>query len=1488
MSSGQLVIANQSTPLSEKDWDGWMDFVREEFLVKDRRIEDVCKSLQQLNPQVTYGALRTKLRQWGFHKSLSAKNWQYVDHSIQKRKLQEKDSVIVLSGVRLDQEKVKSQTQRHKSITLRDKWRPPPSPKPPGEDVPLQICSPRAQSSAMASTYEWPKSLPWLQFSENLLPELMSGLRLLPEKETGLAITESASHHPRRRKKRRSSITEAWTAFEKLVRRGLEIVIGSEELYHTLLLSKSVDRIAGHLDDVIPATYRDENLRRAVVLSGGTQSEVQREVVKILVFLASNHLIMDHSPGMERQYIDDARAFVDVCRLSGLTEPYVLTSIVDISLTSPTMTAVVDLLYEAAINTEAIDLVHNLLTADERIDPDRAVGRVWWSYAGLGFGTFSALDIALLRGSPEFATYMIGAGANVNQKSQEFFSPLVSAVLAAPDDMAVHLVQLLLQKGANVNEENGTPALYLAVTKGSFQLIDLLHKAGADLTSTGTADSHRNIGFLTHRNEHVSGHVEYLWKLRWQRRQFFGQNYVTCLGLAASFTTKSFNWHGESTDDEHTALSLVQHIVDLGGPGFDVDGKHKSDALIRAAMLGYTEVISFLYQSGASVDLKNGFLCPVYSAVNWAQLESCRLLLTLGSSGKADYRTWERYEPKRYHTAKLSPLHIAVCYNSCELIHLLIQSGVDVNIPSKVQYWSEKIGEGIAFQVGLDPDLKNQENQKQWVGRVVSPLSLATLSGSWEAALLLVKFGATFGGDDLFRAASAGQLQLAIRLLELGADPDKAMMENENAFHASIRNGHEMVALRFLESGASIEPDTLGLAFKHGLCEVAKKLVELGAPCTGPEFVWVFRIPDELQLRSFLPAQPSVTLFEERSPDGRTFLENAILSGNKAVTRYAFSLDPLAYDSGALCAAVNTTIQSSPGEIHETLQEILRRRKLASQESPYYDKILENTAISLAAYYNRSDIIEQLVWYGGCRTNAAVLPEPSLWVCPRDTQWFDAGKGLLRYIGDKNIDVPGHIADGFKIDISLITLKDFGMTPIALRAWDNWHSHDRHLVSPLFLSIKNYSESTIESLLDIGYKADGHSLRAAIYQDLPFGLTSKLIPGCTDLNASETFSMNDSHTPIQLAALSGHIDLVEVLLAAGADPNAGPWYMREYTLGKLIDSGNIDIFDVLLQHGTDLRIAPHIRPYGYTPLQAAAEKGHLGFVRRLLESGADPNERESILGRTAIENAAQNGRLDTAQLLLESRVSTEGGGQLQYIRAVYYAARFGHSAVVQLLQSHRQWTPDDESILKSLHELDMKGGFVFIRLGEDTDEEIAEMLACADEIISRKRNICMGVAEVCAGIQVWKSLDEYRGRVSDSHKLLDMGSATAIDSYSIDDIEAQVLSVTNSNQGLDHPAHQQQAEPLDEENLPGTDLLRDLETSEIESDTQVARFEVTEEESEDIHVGPHTEVEAEVEGIQEIVNDIFRERAEGERIQKILDDMLGEKEAPFQPVEWSW
>ena len=143
-------------------------------------------------------------------------------------------------------------------------------------------------------------------------------------------------------------------------------------------------------------------------------------------------------------------------------------------------------------------------------------------------------------------------------------------------------------------------------------------------------------------------------------------------------------------------------------------------------------------------------------------------------------------------------------------------------------------------------------------------------------------------------------------------------------------------------------------------------------------------------------------------------------------------------------------------------------------------------------------------------------------------------------------------------------------------------------------------------------------------------------------------------------------ELTELLLRAGADPNAEPH--RGDALYHACESESTDCLRLLLEHGTE--------PRGTNALAHALDYDHLEHVRLLLDAGADPNEgallahavrrgrgsefvrllaergaeldalggetwRGEVPLRTAYQHAVLRGRMDVAETLAELGASTE-------------------------------------------------------------------------------------------------------------------------------------------------------------------------------------------------------------------------------------------------------
>ncbi|KAL8904793.1 MAG: hypothetical protein Q9171_006911 [Xanthocarpia ochracea] len=161
-------------------------------------------------------------------------------------------------------------------------------------------------------------------------------------------------------------------------------------------------------------------------------------------------------------------------------------------------------------------------------------------------------------------------------------------------------------------------------------------------------------------------------------------------------------------------------------------------------------------------------------------------------------------------------------------------------------------------------------------------------------------------------------------------------------------------------------------------------------------------------------------------------------------------------------------------------------------------------------------------------------------------------------------------------------------------------------------------------------------------------------------------------TSLQCAIASKSDEVVHVILEAGADINAIPSTEDGRTaLQEAASQGNLELVQLLLQKGADVN-TPAAKVRGVTALEAASIQGHLAVVVQLLHAGADVNGNSSESGgRTALQGAAELGRLDIVSLLLENDRKMEGF----YNRcqdAAKYARSGGHWVIEKLLLNYRK------------------------------------------------------------------------------------------------------------------------------------------------------------------------------------------------------------------------
>ena len=180
----------------------------------------------------------------------------------------------------------------------------------------------------------------------------------------------------------------------------------------------------------------------------------------------------------------------------------------------------------------------------------------------------------------------------------------------------------------------------------------------------------------------------------------------------------------------------------------------------------------------------------------------------------------------------------------------------------------------------------------------------------------------------------------------------------------------------------------------------------------------------------------------------------------------------------------------------------------------------------------------------------------------------------------------------------------------------------------LMFAVESQKPALVQALLDAKVdvkrvEEDGNSpvlVAAQEMQPESIEIIRLLGKAGAELNASTIIV-----TPLVYAVEQGNAELVEVLLAAGADPN------RETRGGKTPLAAAVytpELLRVLLKNKAD----PNLRVGSATPLSEAILNDNAEAVEILLESGADPDLADPN-GTTPLQLAEQNFKNDILEML---------------------------------------------------------------------------------------------------------------------------------------------------------------------------------------------------------------------------------------------------------------
>jgi ankyrin repeat protein len=231
-------------------------------------------------------------------------------------------------------------------------------------------------------------------------------------------------------------------------------------------------------------------------------------------------------------------------------------------------------------------------------------------------------------------------------------------------------------------------------------------------------------------------------------------------------------------------------------------------------------------------------------------------------------------------------------------------------------------------------------------------------------------------------------------------------------------------------------------------------------------------------------------------------------------------------------------------------------------------------------------------------------------------------------------------------------------------------------VTPLMFAAQDNRLDVLKLLIAAGAdvnmaRADGWTPLHIAAQRGHAGVVSVLVktPG-VDLNPALTDGGDAGSTPLFIVAENIRLDILTLLIAAGADVNKARATGCTPLLYMAAQRGHAGVVSVLIETpGVDLNAAlTDGGNAGSTPLFIAAQENRLDVVTLLIAAGADVN-KACVDGVTPFHMAAQNGQAAVVDLLIAAGANVHATLTSSTTTALSLALAQGHDEVVQKLRA---------------------------------------------------------------------------------------------------------------------------------------------------------------------------------------------------------------------------
>lgn len=776
---------------------------------------------------------------------------------------------------------------------------------------------------------------------------------------------------------------------------------------------------------------------------------------------------------------------------------------------------------------------------------------------------------------------------------------------------------------------------------------------------------------------------------------------------------------------------------------FDLDSLplHPDDYLMEALTSPKTDqMVQLLVEKGAGVEKS-----PILAfAVDSGNIHLTTILLNAGAfNGSWKYpwahgfRTCEKQKIKSYCA---TPLQIAAENNNLMMVHTLLNGDSNVNVPSGPFMEPHSIDYNIAEYCRT---------------AYISPLVHAALNGNLEMIKILLNAGADIDFGPVYTKSniSMGRYQESVTSTALHA--------------AAYQDNFELVQF-LLGAGASVDTyqrgDTaLQAAVKNNNIPLTELLLAYGANIYAPAD-WRFgrtalqaasENGNKALLQLLLAATTDVwstSINEPPSPiHGRTAIQAAAGNGHIEMVRYLLEIGadingPTAqgYGASTLQAAARSknldmivlvlaagAITSEPSGIGSALIIAIENNDL-----PIFELLLNHAVdicfdlagnvypvLRLAARHRSSIFLERLIGVGldvnelwgnslhgtalqravadghlkaaqlllVARTEAKTALDAAVPSACAVANWLSNAlfgavyrtcpvlvKLFLEYDADPNIVHPKEHATPLAFAISIC----YGFIRVFTHKEDEEEAEDvaRYQKEEPVSKELRIVLLLLDSDADPNCRSAGHGYAESEITEISIlGLAAQ--EGLIDvvkmlLNAGASpnwrYSVDDA-TALACAIFGGSNRIIDLLLEAGADINAPacPGYGCGTALQQAVGQNNLDCIRDLIHRGADVNALP-AGVDGMTALQMAVRVENDEIVHLILDAGADINAPACLDGgRTALQEAASKGNLANVRMLLQKGADVNAPPSKNYgVTALQAASINGYLAVAMLLLHH--------------------------------------------------------------------------------------------------------------------------------------------------------------------------------------------------------------------------